>query len=53
MRFVQPENTGAWLSLTITVNMQVASGLCPLAAVQVTVVVPFGNACGDVIVVLL
>jgi len=36
----------------VTVNMQVASGALPFAAVQVTVVTPFGNACGEVIVVL-
>jgi hypothetical protein len=35
---------GAWLSLTVTVKVQVASGGLPLVAVQVTVVVPFANA---------
>lgn len=44
---VQPLNTGAWLSFTVTVKVQVASGGTPFAAVQVTVVVPFTNANPD------
>src|ERR1041384_2039393 len=32
------------MSFTVTANIQLAFGLCPLAAVHVTVVVPFGNA---------
>ena len=35
---------GGCASLTVTVNVHVASGGVPFVAVQVTVVVPFGNA---------
>ena len=35
---------GDCVSLTVTVNVQVASGGLPFVAVQVTVVVPFANA---------
>jgi hypothetical protein len=44
-------NTGTCVSLTVTMKMQLASGLTPLDAVQLTVVVPTGNVCGDVITV--
>ncbi len=43
---------GAWLSVTVTVKLHVASGPEVLCAVQVTEVVPFGKACGDVMVAL-
>jgi hypothetical protein len=45
-RFVQPVTTGATLSVTVTVNMQVpvfAIGVLASDAVQVTVVTPFTN----------
>jgi hypothetical protein len=42
---------GGWLSVTVTVKLHVASGPEALEAVQVTVVVPTGKACGEVIVV--
>jgi len=45
-------NTGAWLSLTVTVKLHIASGCTPFVAVQLTVVVPTGNVFGDVITVL-
>ena len=34
---------GACVSLTVTVKLHVASGVMPFVAVQLTVVVPFGN----------
>src|SRR2546422_1973768 len=39
--------TGRWVSFTVTVNVQVAMAQS-LEAVQLTVLVPTGNACGDV-----
>jgi hypothetical protein len=37
--------------LTITVKLQLASGATPLEAVQLTIVDPTSNVCGDVITV--
>src|SRR5262249_27196430 len=34
---------GGWLSVTVTVKLQVAFGKTPFEAVHVTVVMPFGN----------
>jgi len=38
---------GGCVSFTVTVKLQVASGGMPLAAVQLTVVLPFGNTLPD------
>src|SRR5947207_12196168 len=38
---------GAWVSLTVTINMQPALGATPFEAVQLTVVVPFRNVLPD------
>lgn len=43
---------GGWVSLTVTVKLQIALGATPFEAVHVTVVVPFGNAVPEVTVVL-
>lgn len=40
----QPAKFGPWLSATVTVKLHVEFGLTPFVAVQVTVVVPLGNA---------
>jgi hypothetical protein len=40
---------GFCVSLTVTVKLHEASGATPFEAVQVTVDVPTGNACGEVI----
>jgi hypothetical protein len=42
---------GGSVSLTVMLKLHDWSGLLPLAAVQVTSVVPFGKVCGEVIVV--
>ena len=44
-----PVMLGGWLSTTVTVKLQVALGATPFEAVQLTMVEPTLNVCGDVI----